>query len=262
MRGRFELTPSLVASAVLHGTIAVLLLMYWPHEPVPPAPPLTFGDPVPVNIVAGPGSLRPVEEDVVKQEATVADPVPDVKPTPPAPTPAPLPPSFVVPSKPTKAPVKPLPTPGKAQPVEDDFERQTQSALNSHAKPGGSPSTSGPRGPTTHAATDIRPHPGTGADLTQSETADLATPLFKVWAANCYALGANRVDVTITVIIKANGYFDGNPTAVPGTNMSDAFTRAAVTRAIAALKQVEPFKVPSRFSAVTMSFHFDPRKMC
>jgi hypothetical protein len=268
-RGLFERTPSLLASAVIHGAVGLAIFLFWPKTPPPQ---FEFGQGVPINIVAAASAPRAAEQADVVQQAATEVPVPTLEPMPPTPTPAPVPvpvpKSFITPTKPASASSRVAP--GRTKPAEDNFLDNAAAALSK----GGGAHSNAQQGH-NQRETDRQPRQGTASDLSQGELTDLAGPLFKVWGANCFALGGNLADVTISVTIGANGHFksaphllrkDGSPAPEDdqGNCLNcDALTSAASARAKAALRKVEPYHVPPRFpDGVTMSFHFDPRKFC
>src|SRR5436305_1783433 len=127
--GRFELTPSLLASLILHGLAIAAIILFWPKT----APPqLEFGNAVPIGIIADNGGTpREAEKADTVQAASTEVPTPEPVPTPPSPAPAPLPKSFIVPSKATAQPTRQAP--GKLKAV-DDFQSHMQAALNAGGK--------------------------------------------------------------------------------------------------------------------------------
>jgi hypothetical protein len=249
-RGRFELTPSLLASALVHGAVGLAIFLFWPKTP--PSP-IQFGEGVPINIVSESQAPSQADEGPVVQPAATETPVPEPVPTPPSPSPAPVvaPKDFMTPSKPVPA-QRPR-APGGQRPAEPSFEEQTQQALSK----GGGPRSSAPQGH-TQKATDTQAHVGTYDSLSAGEKVNFAGQVGTVWEKNCLVLGGAKYDVFIEVVIGPNGYFTEQPKARAGTP-SDFYTQAAVTRAIAALKKIEPFQVPSRFSEFRTTFHFDPK---
>ena len=250
MRGTFDRAPSLLVSAVVHGAVGLAIFLFWPKTPPQQ---FQFGSGVPINVVTESPATRPAEEAEVVQEAATELPVPDPIPTPPAPnpTPKPMPKDFIAPTKPSAAPNRN--GPGNAKPAEDDFLNSTASVLNK----GGSRPSNAPQGQSQREK-DLKRREGTYADLSAGEKVDFSGPLGSVWEGNCLVLGGARYDVYIEVVIGPNGYFKEPPRAKAGTP-TDAYTQAAVTRAIAALKKVEPYKVPPRFADFRTSFHFDPK---
>lgn len=248
--GRFDRAPTLLVSAVLHVAAGLAIWYFWPKTPPQP---FEFGNGVAINVITEASGQSEATPTPAVEQATTPTPAPEEAPPTPAPptpepaAPAPPPKSFITPSKPQPA-VRNTAAPGCRA---DDFLCSASAAL----KPGGKPKA--PPGP-EKAGGDTHKRVGTYDSLTGGEQADFAGPLGQVWEKNCLVLGGARADVYIEVVIGPNGYFTEQPKARAGTP-TDQYTQAAVTRAIAALKKVEPYKVPPRFTEFRTSFHFDPK---
>lgn len=291
LQDRQDLSPALIASAVLHATVAILLMIQWPW-----ARDLKIGTVVPVKIVtnAPTTDLRPAIEAPTEQTAMTETPVPDApleaappapepEPTPPAPTPkaAPPPKPAPTPPKPTPPPPKPAPTPKaatpppkpappqKAPPAKSPPAKAAEKSLDfdallasvSKSKAGGRPSSAqkGPSRPET--ATQARPAAGTG--LSASALAGLTEELQRRWNPNCDVEGGRDVRLEVTFGLGSAGQVVGNVTAGGQENSSNAVIKAAAERAIAAVYGASPFRtLPRELYGQRFKVKFDARTAC
>jgi protein TonB len=289
---RPQITPSLLASILLHLCAGLALLIFWPKAP--PPPPLTMGSTVPVTIVTdGPPKIaeaekapevvaaateQPAPQAPVVLPAPVPTPIPAPKPAPAVPAPAPKP--RPVPAVPTPAPAaKPKPVPAAATPApaakprpvpakpgagapaqaQPDFFASTSKLFSPPTKGGGQKS-SAQQGP-THKATAPTPTHGDAKATTGPPFADLAAPLMRLWNPNCQVEGGGGVKFTMTVRLSTDGHFLDEPKATRG--MSDEpIVQAAILRAKSAMRQVEPFPVPPGFAGGVTNFNFDAPAVC
>lgn len=275
LQDRQDLSPALIASAVLHATVAILLMIQWPW-----ARDLRIGTVVPVKIVTNAPStdLRPAIEAPTEQTALTETPVPDAPleaappapeptPTPPAPTPAP--PPKPVPPKPTPTPKAATPAPKPAPPQKTPPPKTAEKALDfdallasvSKSKAGGRPSSAqkGPSRPET--ATQARPAAGTG--LSASALAGLTEELQRRWNPNCDVEGGRDVRLEVTFGLGSAGQVVGNVTAAGQENSSNAVVKAAAERAIAAVYGASPFRtLPRELYGQRFKVKFDARTAC
>lgn len=257
-RARDNVSPSILASALLHGLVLAAALIYWPQA----SKPLTIGNVVPVGIVTeGPPDLRPALFSPEAIPAATPEPVPEAPPAPAAPertaTPSPAPVASTPNAKPTTG--KPKPATAAAPGLDLDA---LASALTGGGSASGSRSSSAAQGPArAEAAVRARPTAGAGTGLTATAMADLAAPLERLWNPNCKVEGGANVDLVVAATLAPSGYLVGAPEVTQGLT-ADPITQAAATRAVSAFRRAEPFQVPPDFRQQRISFRFNARSAC
>lgn len=259
-RGRFEIAPSVVASAILHGTAAVLIVLFWPKTP--PPPPVTLGMTVPVNIVPnGPvADIRPAEQAPEEVAALTPEPIPEAPITPVSPNPAPEPAQSSS-SATSKTPSPPKPAPGKGKPQRDLLD--DLAATLPSTKSGGAPHSGAQQGPQrTETSPTPRPPVGPARQLSATEMADLATPIQRAWNVDtlCRVEGASGVTVVVQATISPTGYLIDRPKIVEGGE--PGFGKVAADSALQAFRKAEPYTVPKGFQQQTIKFRFKVRDAC
>lgn len=265
MRERAQMAPSLAASALLHGGVLVAALVSWPWL----SKPIQMGASVPVTIVAEAPvtNVRPAEQAPVEQTAQTEDPVPDapvetVAPPQPEPTPAPPKAAPPPPPKPAPQPTPKKPPPPQKKQQEESFDLD---ALAASIKPkgGGKPKSSAPKGANRpETSVDARPAAGAATGLAANALASIGADLERRWNPNCAVEGGADVNLTVQVVLTAQGRVVGRPQVIRGMK-ADAVTQAAATRAIAAIRQAEPFEsVPPEFAGEKLNLNFNARRAC
>lgn len=273
---RSDLSPALIASAVLHAAICLLLMISWPFTRD-----LKVGTVVPVKIVtnAPMTDLRPAIEAPTEQEAMTETPVPDapLEAAAPTPEPQPLPPAPAPAPQPKPLPPKPTPTPKAAAPApkpappqktpppkaaEKNLDFDALLASVSKSRPSGGRPSSAPRGPSRpETATQARPNLGAGASANALQ--GLTEELQRRWNPNCDVEGGRDVRLKVTFNLGAGGQVVGQVTAGGQEFSGNSVIRASAERAIAAVNAASPFRnLPHEFYGQRFSVNFDARTAC
>jgi outer membrane biosynthesis protein TonB len=254
----------MIGSAVLHLTVAVLLLISWnfSHE-------LKVGAVVPVTIVANAPetNLREAEQAPVEQQAATPEPQPSApaqsqaqpeppKPIPPPPQPKPLPPTpKAIEPKPAARPAPPKPE--KTLDLDALSASITKMAKNTPARP--SAAAKGPARPET--AQQARPALGNGA-ASAAAIQGLADELQRRWNPNCAVDGGRDVLVRVNFTIGAGGQVEGDVTPEI-RSARNAVAVAAANRAVSAVYAAAPFRnLPREFYGERVSVNFNAREAC
>lgn len=260
---RNQLSPALVGSVVLHGAVAVAILVGLPDKP---GKPVTIGEGVPVTIVTeGPTNVRPAVEDVVDQTAQAEELTPEATPEPPAPVPAPTPqPSPAAPPKPAPTPTpnakKPLPSPK----ADNDFFASLEKTLAKTPQAKGKPVANAAKGPTrAETATEARPGAGAMTALQAAAIAGMKDEIQRRWNPNCEVEGGGAVQVRVSFKLQSSGRISGQVTAAEAERSGDPVVRAAAERAIRAVYQSAPFEgLPPDYYGPSLNLNFKARDAC
>jgi outer membrane biosynthesis protein TonB len=261
---RRELSPAMIGSAVLHLTVAALLLISWNFGRE-----LKVGAVVPVTIVANAPetNMREAEQAPVEQQAATPEPAPSEpaqsqappeppKPIPPPPAPKPLPPTPKA-IEPKAAPAKPQPKPEKSLDLDALSADITKMAKTAPAKP--SSAAKGSARPET--ALQARPALGNGA-ASAAAIQGLAEELQRRWNPNCAVDGGRDVLVRVNFKIGAGGEVDGDVTPEI-RSARNAVAIAAANRAVSAVYAAAPFRnLPREFYGERVSVNFNAREAC
>lgn len=254
----------MIGSAVLHLTVAALLLISWNFGRE-----LKVGAVVPVTIVANAPetNLREAEQAPVEQQAATPEPTPSApaqsqappeppKPVPPPPQPKPLPPTPKA-EAPKPAPAKPQPKPEKTLDLDALSASISKMAKNTPAKP--SSAAKGPARPET--ALQARPALGTG-QASAAAIQGLAEDLQRRWNPNCAVDGGRDVLVRVYFTIGAGGQVSGDVTPEI-RSARNAVAQAAANRAVSAVYAAAPFRnLPREFYGERISVNFNAREAC
>jgi len=261
---RRELQPAMIGSAVLHLTVAALLLVSWNFSRD-----LKVGAVVPVTIVANAPetNLREAEQAPVEQQAATPEPEPSAPaqsqaaPEPPKPIPPPPQPKALPPTPKAEAP-KPAPT--KAQPKpEKTLDLDALSAdITKMAKAQPARPSSAARGPARpETAQQARPALGNGA-ASAAAIQGLAEDLQRRWNPNCDVEGGRDVLVRVTFVIGAGGQVQGDVSSEV-RSARNAVSQVAANRAVSAVYAAAPFRnLPREFYGERVSVNFNAREAC
>ncbi len=255
-------------SIALHGALIGLALLSWRSEEDRPELKISS---VPVSIVSD-VQIAAAPADNPADEVVEAETVPDPAPTPPEPTPPePTPPQpQPTPTPPRKTPPTPTPRPAeKARPTPPrETPRPTpprQETPPRKAPPREDPgldlgSLAGPpRKAPPREATGDRGQ-GQAARATGPQLANLAGQVDRYWVLNCDIPGANQLVIPVRVTLSEQGRLVGAPTLVREEN--SAVWRASADAVLRAMRQAEPFDVPSDFARQTITFNFRTDQAC
>jgi len=270
---RQDVNPAMIGSVLLHGGVALLLMVSWPWDRD-----LKVGAVVPVTIVANAPStnLRPAvqapEEQTALAETPVADaraesvpPAPEPQPTPQPPAPAPAP-KAAPPTPAPKAAAKPAPKPAPAKPTPARKEQgldlsALEASLSKMTKAAGARPSSAPKGPSrAETATQARPNLGTGAAA--AALSGLTDELQRRWNPNCDVEGGRDVQVRVTFTLGAGGQVVGD-VAAQIRGAQNAVSQAAADRATRAVYAASPFRsLPREFYGDRIAVNFNAREAC
>lgn len=274
-RERNGITPALVVSGVVHvGALLAVIFLGGIFKK-----PMELGGGVPVTLVAeGPPILRDAPQGPEEQLAQTEEPSPlppEPDPAPPAPQPTPAPPQPAPPKpaptptpkpspSPTPKPTKPAPTTPPAKPAKPspspslDFDRLLSDLQGKSGKPGGG--RPGPAKPNTTPAPGSSP--GEVSQAAKGYANNLGKDLGRRWNPNCEVEGGDKVNITVQIIINSNGRLIGDPKVIRGAK-DDPITKAAITRAIFAVRAAEPFKeFPAELAGEKLNFNLNAQTAC
>ena len=261
---RQALTPAMVGSVLLHGTVASLLLVSWTFTRD-----LKVGAFVPVTLVANAPTtdLRPAEQAPVEQAAQALEPVPaaplestapppESKLAPPVPTPRPAP-TMTTPV-PAAAPVKPAPP---AQPQKTLDLDALSASVSRMVRPAPARPSSAAKGP-PHPETSTLARPALGAGLSAAAMSGLTEELQRRWNPNCEVEGGKEVQVRVSFVIGAGGQVVGDVgSQIKGAQ--NAVAQAAAERAVRAVYAAAPFRtLPREFYGDRIAVNFNAREAC
>lgn len=275
VRERTSMAQPLLGSFLLHGGLAVALLISWDWL----SRPVRMEASVPVTLVAEApvSNIRPAVEAPVEAPPATEDPVPDATPepaAPPVPEPAPVPQSPPKPApkqpkpKPAPTPSPKKPAPAKAAPSLD-LDALADSLKPNRPKPKSSAAKGRPRPETARQA---RASAGEANALASSALADLGADLRRLWNPNCAVEGGSDVNIRATFELDGAGRVtrtrDANGNMVPdisvsGQGLGDPVVQAAVDRAKRAIVRREPFlDLPAELYRERIAVRFDARTAC
>jgi len=261
---RRDFQPAMLASVLLHATVAVLMMISWHSTRV-----LKVGASVPVTLVANApatdlrAAVEAPEPQAAATEAPVPDAPPEVTPPPPAPQPAPPPP------KPTPAPTPKAaakPTPPKpqpaAKPAQKAFDLDALAASLSKSRPATPARPSSAARGATQQETALQGRPSLGAGEAAAAMSGLADELQRRWNPNCDVEGGRDVKLRVTFVLGLNGQVVGQvaPQILgPRTPVS----QAAAERAVRAVFAASPFRdLPRQFYGDRIAVNFNAREAC
>jgi len=250
-------SPALLAAIALHA--AVFLAVMFHAEKTPPP----IGSSVPINIVSSAPftDTRQAVQAPQTQAAATPEPVPEAKPTPPAPVEAP--PAFTktVP-QPVKALKPPVPQPAQhaatAASAAVDFTRMQQIIDNARHNAGAKASNA-QRGP-ARAETAPQARPDAGQGVSQSDLLGLQQLLERLWNPNCDVAGGSAVKVKVRFLIDLSGNVLGRVDAGGLERSGDAVVAAAARRAVDAVHQAAPYSQPYYGQSIVVNF--DAKEAC
>ncbi len=248
-RERTDMASPLLGSVLLHGSLALAVLVSWPwlgrHVTVAPA--------VPVTIVArGPvTSIRPAEqapkEAVAQTEAPEPEAPPEAEPPPP-------------PAK-AKAQPAPAPKPAPKKPAAKEEPALDLEALAKSLKPSRrSSAQKGASRPETSA--EARSAVGEANNLVGSFLNTLSADLSRRWNPNCEVEGGRDVNIEVAFRLDSGGRVVGSVDA-SGERSANAVVRVASDRAKRAVLEAQPFQnLPSQLYDERIVVRFDARTAC
>ena len=255
-------------SIALHGALIGLALLSWPSEDERQELKISS---VPVSIVSD-VEIAAAPADNPADEVVEAETVPDPAPTPPetappdpapAPRPTPTPPRKTpTPTPAPRAAEKARPTPPREQPRPTPPRQETPPRKAAPREDPGLDlgSLAGPpRKAPPREATGDRGQ-GQAARATGPQLANLAGQVDRYWVLNCDIPGANELVIPVRVTLSEQGRIVGSPTLVREQNTS--VWRASADAVLRAMRQAEPFDVPSDFSRQTITFNFRTDQAC
>lgn len=249
-----DMSPALLASLLVHAGLFAFVIMAGVWFKKPPQPP----GGVPITIVTqGPPNARQAEQANVEEmsagEEVLPEPVPEPEPVaPPLPDPTPKPPAKT-PPRPT-----PTPTPGRKPALDlDRLMADVQSARRPSRPQAGGGGGTARRDRTLAVGTSREPSAGAKGYLLT-----VGQELGRRWNPNCNVEGGDQVDITIQIILNADGRLLGEPKVIRGMR-DDPITRAAVLRAITAVHQSEPFRgFPAELAGENLNIPFKASEAC
>lgn len=270
VRERSSMAQPLLGSILLHGGLAVAMLMSWDWL----SRPKHMEASVPVTLVAqGPVSnVRPAEQAPVEAPALTEDPVPEATPEPPEPpTPEPEPapksppkPAPKQPQPPAKA--APTPAPKKAAPAKPapakpavDLDALADSLKSARPKPKSSAAKGKAR---LESAISARAAVGQADALAASALKSLSADLARRWNPNCGVEGGRDVMIEATFKLNSAGRLVGGVEA-SGERSSNPVVKAASDRAKEAVHAAQPFdNLPEALYGERITVRFNARNAC
>ena len=200
-------------------------------------------------------------EELVTEDAATAPVAPPPEPVPAPPEPKPVPPPVPTPTPVKKAPpprpTPPRPTPPRVQPTPPrptPPRREETLDLDSLV---------GPPRPTTRPGT----RPATGQQgqgsaprATGPQLAALANEMKPYLSPPCDREGGDALVIRVRVQMSASGRIIGQP--VVENPRADPVWRAARDNILTALRQAEPYNVPTGFVPQELPFRFETEQIC
>jgi len=257
---RREISPALIGSVLLHGTVAVMFLISWNFTRD-----LKVGSVVPVNIVSSAPSadIRPAVEAPEPQTAQTDEPVPEapLESAAPEPQPTPVPPT---PAPKAAKPVEKLPAPKPAPPVKPErgLDLDALSAsVSKMVKPAATKPSSAAKGP-ARPETALLARQTVGTGVSAAALTGLTDELQRRWNPNCDVEGGRDVQVRVAFVIGAGGQVVGDVTSqIRGAQ--NAVSQAAADRAVRAVYAAAPFRnLPREFYGDKIAVNFNAREAC
>lgn len=249
---RGNITPALVAAALLHAGVFAAFLVFAPQ-----ADRQLIVSSVPVTIVSDAPATAPMDgadipeaappELVVEEEATPPPPAP----APPVPAPAPK-----LTPRPTPKPVKPPP----AKPTPQANDNWLDNVADGPAKPRRSarPAVNAP--PKKENRPGGAPNRGALSLTGKASLALISRQVARNWLLDCGAPNLQEINPVLQFKLNDAGELMGTPTYIRGDPTSG---HAYANRAIAAMQRTQPFgDVTDDLVGPTLQLTFNATKAC
>ena len=269
VRERSSMAQPLLGSFLLHGGLAVVMLVSWDWL----SRPVRMEASVPVTLVAEApvANIRPAVEAPVEAEALTPEPEPEATPepaapiTPPDPAPAPRSPPKPAPKAVPQPPAKAVPktAPKKAAPAKPapalDLDALADSLKPSRPKPKSSAAKGKAR---LESAIQARVAAGQADGLAASALKSLSADLARRWNPNCAVEGGRDVMIEATFRLNSTGRLVGGVEA-SGESSSNSVVKAASDRAKEAVFAAQPFEnLPEALYGERITVRFNARNAC
>ena len=255
VRERSSMAQPLLGSFLLHGGLAVAMLVSWDWL----SRPVRMEASVPVTLVAEApvANIRPAEQAPVEAEALTEEPAPEATPEPAAP-PAPPEPTVVPKAAP---PPKPAPKPKAAKPQPTlDLDALADSLKPSRPPKPKSSAQKGRARP--ESAAQARVAAGQADALAASALKSLSADLARRWNPNCAVEGGRDVMIEATFRLNSGGRVVGAVEA-SGERSSNPVVKAASDRAKEAVFAAQPFEnLPEQLYGERITVRFNARNAC
>lgn len=255
VRDRSSMAQPLLGSFLLHGGLAVAMLVSWDWL----SRPVRMEASVPVTLVAEApiANVRPAVEAPAEAEALTEDPVPDATPEPAAPPAPPEP--LVVPKSPP--PPKPAPKQKAAKPQPTlDLDALADSLKPSRPPKPKSSAQKGRARP--ESAIQSRLAAGQADALAASALKSLSADLARRWNPNCAVEGGREVMIEATFRLNTGGRVVGTVEA-SGERASNPVVKAASDRAKEAVYAAQPFEnLPEQLYGERITVRFNAQNAC
>jgi hypothetical protein len=253
---RGNLTPALVAAALMHAGLFAAFLIYAPkgdREMIVSSVPVTIVSDAPATAPTPELDVpEAAPEQLTVEEAPAPPPPPPPTPPTPAPTPKPTP-------KHTPTPVKPPPTKARPQPqVNDNWLDSVASGPARPRRPATRPPVDAPVKKENRAGG--APNPGPLSLTGRASLALISRQIARNWTLNCGAGDIDEIKPVFRFRLNSEGRLVGRPEYVRGDPDPN---HANANRAMAAMRQTEPFMdVTDDLVGPTLQLTFDAAKAC